>query len=571
MSERFQDHHKEETDQSSHAESADVGRRTFLKRTSQVVGGALLVTATGSLNAIPVSALGSSGKDANGKPNLIFPVISDVHIMSDSDWTPDKFKETMRQLNRMVPEQDAFVTIGDLTDTGYAEEYDSFFDIYDKHKQSQAESMFAIGNHDYFNEENADDAQELYLKKTGMESMYYHKVVKGYHFIILATEGELTEGIFSEKQIKWLDEELQIAHDDDPEKPIFVFHHQPIKDTIYGSEYGFDENRDLFYDTLANYPRAISFSGHTHYPLDDPRIIYQKDFTAIGTSSGKDLWLEDGRMQGNNPADGDFINQALIVQVHDDDVLIYRRDIHNDDWTGDPFHLRYPPEGTNYERFEYKGERDQEPPYFSGHAMASIDKKKTTNGSLTLKLTQAQDNLLVHDYKIIARTEDGEEEEYLAFSEFYKDPVPDPVSITVSGLEPKTTYEFDIYALDAFGNKSESALSTMGKTSNEKPEVVLSKDTLSSTDEKVDGKVKNIRPPESDWVGVYEENVDPGEENPAIWWMYTPEDNEGTFSFTYDPEDNEKPDRYEGNSTYKMVYFYGSGYDEVARAQFDVE
>src|SRR5699024_12384502 len=116
------------------------------------------------------------------------------------------------------------------------------------------------------------------------------------------------------------------------------------------------------------------------------------------------------------------------------------------------------------------------PPYttpvrsLTENAMASVDKGKTTNASLTLMLTQAQDNLLVHDYRIIATNEKGDEKEYLAFSEFYRDPVPDPVAITVGDLEPDTTYEFDIYALDAFGNESKNSVSTMGKTSNEKHE-----------------------------------------------------------------------------------------------------
>lgn len=572
MPEDFQDNNKEKSHDSPRprSESTDMERRKFLKTTTQVVGAALVATAASSLNAIPVSALSSSVKNAKNKPHLLFPVISDVHTMADDDRTRDKFIETLNQLNQLFPEQDAFVTVGDLTDTGYEEEYDRFMEVYDKYIQPDAVSMFAIGNHDYWNDLPVKEAQNRYLKKTGMDSMYYRKVIKGYHFIILATEDGLTEGTFSKKQIKWLDEQLQIAYDDDPEKPIFVFHHQPIKDTIYGSEWGFNENRDLFYDTLSKYPRAISFSGHTHYPLDDPRIIYQKDFTAIGTSTGNDLWLEDGRIQGDHPANGDYLNQALIVQVSEHDVLIYRRDIHNNDWTGDPFHLRFPPEGTPYEPFEYTDDRDKVPPYFTENAMASVDKGKTTNASLTLMLTQAQDNLLVHDYRIIATNEKGDEKEYLAFSEFYRDPVPDPVAITVGDLEPDTTYEFDIYALDAFGNESKNSVSTMGKTSNEKPEVTLSENSLSDTKTKVDVEVKNIRPPQSDWVGVYEENVEPGEANPAIWWMYTPDDNEGAFKFTYDPADNVKPDRYKANQTYKMVYFYGSGYDDVASTTFDV-
>src|SRR5690625_1845937 len=86
--------------------------------------------------------------------------------------------------------------------------------------------------------------------------------------------------------------------------------------------------------------------------------------------------------------------------------------------------------------------------------MTTIDKKKITNTSLTLILTQAKDNLLVHDYRIVAKAEGEEEKEYLAFSEFYKDPVPNPIGITVNGLKPNTVYEFDVYALDAFGNES---------------------------------------------------------------------------------------------------------------------
>ena len=64
--------------------------------------------------------------------------------------------------------------------------------------------------------------------------------------------------------------------------------------TVYGSEWGFTENRDLMYDTLKPYPQVITFSGHTHYPLDDPRIIHQEDFTSIGTSTGAYVWLDSG-------------------------------------------------------------------------------------------------------------------------------------------------------------------------------------------------------------------------------------------------------------------------------------
>ena len=135
------------------------------------------------------------------------------------------------------------------------------------------------------------EAQKLFLGRSGMESIYFHKVIKGYHFIILGTEDGLTEGTFSVNQINWLDEQLKEAHADDSNKPIFVFHHQPIIGTVYGSEWGFAKNRDLFYNTPKPYPQVISFSGHTHYPLDDPRSFIKRTLQSIGTSTGAYLWL----------------------------------------------------------------------------------------------------------------------------------------------------------------------------------------------------------------------------------------------------------------------------------------
>ncbi|MGM7721361.1 hypothetical protein [Metabacillus sp. Hm71] len=66
----------------------------------------------------------------------------------------------------------------------------------------------------------------------------------------------------------------------------------------------------------------------------------------------------------------------------------------------------------------------------------------------------------------------------------------------------------------------------------------------------------------------YEVNEEPGG-TASIWWMYTKVEN-GTFKVTYNPKDNKYPDRYKEGSTYKFVYFYGSGYDAVASATFTV-
>ncbi|QGQ45600.1 metallophosphoesterase family protein [Metabacillus sediminilitoris] len=547
----------------------EMDRRTFLQRSSKVAGAALGLTLIGSLNSIPVGAVSSSSViHSNGrKPDLVFPVISDVHIHHSNDNTLNKFITTLEQLNKVVPSQDAFVVVGDLTDYGYESEYDKFMSAYNKRKQSKAVSMFAIGNHDYWNGLSVNDSYKRFYEKTGMDSHYYHKVIKGYHFIVLGTEDGRTEGTFSVKQIEWLGEQLKLAKADDPNKPIFVFHHQPIKETIYGSEWGFTENRDLFYDTLKPYPQVISFSGHTHYPLDDPRIIHQKDFTSIGTSTGAYLWLDSGRVQGEVPEGADILNQALVVEVHNNKVLIKRRDIHNDDWTGEPFEISYPAEKN---KFKYTEDRDNKAPFFTKDAMISIDHEKTAVTSLAIMLTQAKDNLLVHDYRVVARNADTGEvvNKFLAFSEFYKDPVPNPLTLSVGELMPNTTYQIEVYALDAYENVSHNSLKVLGKTLDGEVKdvmITLSKDILKGVEDSVEVTVENARIPKSDWIGLYEVNEKPGD-IAAIWWMYTQTTN-GTLSFTFNGSSSS---RYKEGSTYKFVYFYGSGYDAVASKTFTV-
>ena len=85
---------------------------------------------------------------------------------------------------------------------------------------------------------------------------------------------------------------------DDPEKPIFVFLHQHIKDTVYGSQEWGTQDSAKINAVLKEYPQVITFSGHSHYPLDDPRSIHQKDFTSVGTSSVSYMEVEGGKVQG---------------------------------------------------------------------------------------------------------------------------------------------------------------------------------------------------------------------------------------------------------------------------------
>ncbi|HZG59226.1 MAG TPA: metallophosphoesterase [Anoxybacillus sp.] len=408
-----------------------------------------------------------NGKSRHGKePELVFPVISDVHIKKSGTIDMQKFQDALEQLNEQAPKQDAVVVVGDLTDNGLQEEYDRFFSLYDVKKQLKAVSLFTIGNHEYRNGLSEADAQKRFLTETGMKSIYDHKVIKGYHFIILGPENGLTEGYYSKEQIQWLGEQLEQAEKDDPKKPIFVFQHHPIKNTVFGSEWSTEINRELLYNTLKEYPQVIHFSGHTHYPLDDPRTIHQKDFSSVGTSSVSYIWTGAGYLQGELPPGHQNISQGLIVEVYKNKVVIKRRDFHKNDWTGKPWQIQLPVKAN---QFDYTETKDSIKPFFPKDASISVVEEKTTARSLEIMFTQAVDNLLLHSYKVTAKEKETGEtvKEYKAFSEFYNDPVPNLLTLPVLGLKPGTTYVIEVTALDAFGNESENSLIIEAKTKAE--------------------------------------------------------------------------------------------------------
>ncbi|TYR80531.1 phosphatase [Priestia megaterium] len=396
------------------------------------------------------------------EPELVFPVISDVHIKKSGTSDLQKFQNALDQLNEQAPRQDAFAVIGDLTDSGLPEEYARFFSLYNAKKQPQSSSLFTIGNHEY-RSASATEAQKMFLTETSMQSIHYHKVIKGYHFIVLGTESRLTQGHYSKKQIKWLDGQLSQAEQDDSEKPIFVFAHQPINNTLFGSKG--EINGELLYKILKKYPQVISFSGHTHQPLDHPKNISQKEFTSVGTSSVSYMWLGPGYIQGEIPPVSQRISQGLIVEVYKNRVVIKRRDFHKNDWTGEPWEIKYP---VKDHRFGYTETRDQIKPSFLKDAI-SIVGEKTTASNIQIKFTQAVDNLLVHSYQVTIKEKRSGKivHGYKAFSEYYKDPVPHLLTLPITGLHADTVYIIEVTAIDAFGNTSENRLIIEAKTKNQ--------------------------------------------------------------------------------------------------------
>lgn len=428
-----------------------------LVRFKKIVSMALVASIISVISPVKVFAFNNVSNE-NGE--LVFAVISDVHIRNATEKNSEKFKKALNIINREAPDSDALIIAGDLTDNGYASEYDVFNNIYDSYGNKSSQMLAVMGNHDYWNGLSAKGAQNRFEDKIGVE-IRSHEVIEGHSFIQVSTEGGATHGEFSKELAQWLEGELESASSANPNKPIFLTVHQHIKDTVYGSD---DWGNEALYDVIKDYPQVVTFSGHSHYPLNDERSINQRDFTSVGTSSLSYTELESGKINGSVPPNASDFSQGLIVRVKDDEVNIERLDFHSDDTIKDNWSIKQP---ATKENFQYTDERsvNRSNPYFEENS--NIIASNITEDSATITFDQGKHEDLVHSYRLEAVNKETGivEKSLLAFSEFYfGSKIPERLSFDITGLKSNTDYELRVYAIESFGKVSTNYLSANVKT-----------------------------------------------------------------------------------------------------------
>lgn len=501
----------------------------------------------------------------NGDGNLSFLAMSDVHVADEL--AKNKLKTALTKTNEMRPNLDAILIAGDFTDAGKSAEYDNFTSVYNQYANPNSAKLWAMGNHDYWGRLLPSTSQNDFINKTG-EKIHSHKMVKGYHFIQVSTEARHVGGYYSDSIKSWLTYQLEMAKNDDPEKPIFVTVHHPVKNTVYGSD---DWGNPSLSGLFADYPQVIIFAGHSHYALNDERSIYQSDCTYIGTASISYMELEDDKIQGSKPKEAYEFSQGLIFDVNKETnkVVMKRMDFYNNSVIKEDWEIECPGDKS---KFKYTDARinDNESPYFEDNA--EIEVTNISSNSVNVTFDQGKDDDMVHSYKIksINKSTGQVENEFLAFSEFYLYPMPDKLSFDISGLSKNTDYNIEVIAIDSFGKESVNSLIA----SVQNPSITLSKNII-NINEPIDITFSNIRKPigNEDWVGLYEENETPDGHPAAIWWEPLPKLNITTnATFTFDPSmiSSGEKNRYKPGKKYKFIYAYDDNYNIKASTSFDV-
>ncbi len=264
------------------------------------------------------------------EPVLRFAVCSDIHLNGEENQEAAvRLKNLLVDMyeyskNENYKNLDAIVVAGDFTGGGAEKEYESFNKIINENKRDETQLLIVLGNHEFINYRDVDATvgYKVY-KKYISENVDTDVVLNGYHFIGVSYDDD---GRNFTGKAQWLQEKLNNATQENPEKPVFVYQHPAPTLTVYGSGNWGDMTMKK---VLNKFPQVVDFSGHSHYAPSDPRSVWQGSFTAVGCGSLSAFMGNLNYIDGDKDAPGKS-GGAWIVEVDaDGNVSMKLYDIEN--------------------------------------------------------------------------------------------------------------------------------------------------------------------------------------------------------------------------------------------------
>ena len=345
-------------------------------------------------------------------PSLRFCVCSDLHIREAGDAHTRRLQTLMRTAYERADADDrysgldAFLFAGDLTNNGTPAQFRAFWDAVKSELRPGTQVIACIPRyHDNWEFGKGGEKTGLrhYREITGL-STDTHLTRGGIHFISISTSE--TDCYYDDGQKRWLEDALQEAAKDTPQAPVFVMQHEHVRDTVYGSSHFDGWGLTDFTALLSRYPNVVHFSGHSHYPLNDPRSVFQQDFTAIGTGALSYAEFTVGDERTVHPPQCEEIAQGWIVEVDKENTVVLRG---YDFLSGDllcSYVLRFPADKTAFPFTPARQKARSAPPRFP--ADAKLELEETADAyRITCPAAQSGDGFPVFLYRAEALNANG--------------------------------------------------------------------------------------------------------------------------------------------------------------------
>ena len=369
---------------------------------------------------------------ARSNPRLRFGVVSDIHILrigAGEDMVIGGNNLTFKHALEWFRSQDvdAVVIAGDMADKGMDENLmavaDAWYSVFpdDRYPDGRpVKKVFVTGNHDWIGYTYDNAAAKLYPDETervkhvlqkdmaGWWERAFHepytpiyaKRIKGYTFIGSHWDGCQAGSSNYNAQFGLVADFLaKRRRMIDPALPFFYVQHPHLKDTCYG-EWAWGHDAGNATKTLSAYPNAISFSGHSHYPLTDERSIWQGAFTSVGTGSlcysarskeehppagyentsavyGTGSWRYDAAKL-MSVIDTNDCRTGMLWSVYDDCIIVKRREFLSNLDLGDNWVLPLPAAESRPFAFAERAKHVNAPEFPEG-AVLEVSEESTKN------------------------------------------------------------------------------------------------------------------------------------------------------------------------------------------------
>ncbi len=295
---------------------------------------------------------------------------------------------------------DGFFCLGDFSSIGTEPDYSNYNNAVKEHVRKETPFITIHGNHEL---KNKAEYKKLFVDTFGYDPDTVNEI-NGFSCIAFSGERSLTEWTFTPKSLKWLSDEIDKAEAKADGKPVFVFQHPHPFGTVYGSSVWGDPQINV---VLNGHTNIVDFSGHSHFPLNDPRSINQASYTSVGCGAMARFELDNNYIVGQHPDGYEDAAQMCIVEADNDGSVRLR----GYDLLSDTYFCDYYIDNVNDKKaypYTFKNMKAHDKaPVFKERTKASAHKNEEGEWVISFDEAQAEKGYIVHDYKVVIKDENG--------------------------------------------------------------------------------------------------------------------------------------------------------------------
>lgn len=292
---------------------------------------------------------------------------------------------------------DGFFGLGDFSSIGGEGDYANYAATLREHVRPETPLINIHGNHEF----KDDHYREYFLRHFGHEPNTVTEI-NGFSCIAFSGERGATEWTFTPRSLRWLSDSIKTAEKKADGKAIFVFQHPHPWGTVYGSTFWGDPQINL---VLNGHARVVDFSGHSHYPINDPRSILQTSYTAIGCGAMATFETDKDYLPGHHPDGYDPAAQMCVIEADDDgSVRVRGYDLLSDRYICE----YYIDDVQNTRNYTYRNSRAHDAaPVFAEGTTARASRNDAGEWVVSFNEASVPQGYIVHEYRIKIQDDKG--------------------------------------------------------------------------------------------------------------------------------------------------------------------